>query len=315
MRTGAGCLLLAVMAACGLRAGAADRISYYKNGQIHVGVPGEPDGKPLTTGHWDFKPSWSKTGNHLVFFRRLKDDPDVLKWISAICIIDADGTGFHPLTDGTHTDFNPTWTRDGSNTPLWNRKNPEKGSFYVMQGKIGGKPGEEAAVTDAAYHTWVYSTLADGRLLVSCLHPAQGWGYYLMTRKPGGTSLYERIDCELAKKGLLERASVSPDETKVCVEFMTGFKFKEPGHAIYVADFDAAKRAITGLKAIANEDQKPFWYAYPRWIEGGSAVVYHANRTGMGEMFRYTLKDGATARVSTDAGADYRYPHGEAAPN
>jgi hypothetical protein len=32
---------------------------------------GQPEGKPLTSGHWDFKPSWSKKGDMPVFFRRL----------------------------------------------------------------------------------------------------------------------------------------------------------------------------------------------------------------------------------------------------
>ena len=49
------------------------RISYCCNGEIHVNVPGQAEGKPLTTGHWDFKPSWSKSGDMLVCFRRLKD--------------------------------------------------------------------------------------------------------------------------------------------------------------------------------------------------------------------------------------------------
>lgn len=53
------------------------RSSYYKDGEIHVNVLGQPEGKPITTGHWDFKPSCSKTGDHLVFFRRLKNDPVV----------------------------------------------------------------------------------------------------------------------------------------------------------------------------------------------------------------------------------------------
>jgi hypothetical protein len=97
-------------------AGSGHKASYYVNGEIHVNVLGALEGKPLTSGHMDFKPSWSKTDNRLVFFRRLKDDPVTVKWITAICIIGADGTGFHQLTDGTHTDFNPTWTRDGLNT-------------------------------------------------------------------------------------------------------------------------------------------------------------------------------------------------------
>ena len=69
------------------------RVSYYKNGEIHVTVLGQPETKAITSGHWDFKPSWSITGDHLVFFRRLKDNPEVNNWITALCIINTDGTG------------------------------------------------------------------------------------------------------------------------------------------------------------------------------------------------------------------------------
>ena len=44
------------------------KFAFYKDGEIHINVLGTPEGKPLTTGHWDFKPSWSKTGDKLVFF-------------------------------------------------------------------------------------------------------------------------------------------------------------------------------------------------------------------------------------------------------
>jgi hypothetical protein len=293
----------------------ASRISYYRNGEIHVNEVGKPDGKPLTTGHWDFKPSWSRTGDKLVFFRRYKDDPVTVNWLSAICIINADGTGFHQLTDAKVANFNPTWTRDGLNTPIWNRRNPKTGGFFVVQSKVGGKPGEEVAITDDAYHAWAYSTLTDGRILVSCLHPALGWGYYLMTRRNGRKPLFERIDCPLARKGLLDRVSVSPSEKRVCFEFQDGFVYRDPGRTLFVADFDAGKRAIGNPRAIANDDRKPFWYAYPRWIEGEAAVVYHMmNRTGKGQLYVYRLEDGSTRRVSQNEGADYRYPHGEAAP-
>ena len=91
---------------------------------------------------------------------------------------------------------------------------------------------------------------------------------------------------------------------------------KREGYREAFADFDVQKRAITNLKAIANEDQKPIWFAYPRWIDGEAAVVYHAKKgAANGELYLYRLKDGTTRRVSTNAGADYRYPHGEAAPN
>jgi hypothetical protein len=280
------------------RASRASRISYYCNGEIHVNEVGKPEGKPVTTGHWDFKPSWSKTGDMLVCFRRLHDDPDVMKWKSAIFVVNVDGTGFHALSDGTHTDFNPTWTR----------------GFSVMQGKVGGKPGEEVALTDESYHAWAHSALSDGRIFVSLLHPALGWGLFLMTRKEDGKPDFERIQCELVPKGQFHRLSVSPSEKKVCFEFLPGAQFKEPGHTLYIGDFDVPQRTITNLKVIANAEGKPFWYAYPRWINGESAVVYHLNNTGKGQLYVYQLDDGSTKRVSTNANADYRYPHGEAAP-
>jgi hypothetical protein len=291
------------------------RGSYYVNGEIHVNTYGTPEGKPLTTGHSDFKPSWSKTGNMLVFFRRLKNHPVTVMWKTAICIINVDGTGFHKLTDGTHTDFNQTWTRDGSNTPIWNRKNPETGSFYVMQSKVGAKPGEEVALTDKRYHTWAYTCLEDGRILVQSAHPKQGHGYFLMTPNVGGRPRFERIDCELAKRGLLDRVSVSPSEKRVCFEYQKGFRYKDTGRTLYIADFDAKKRTITNARPFANEEANPNpWYAYPRWTKDETAIVYHANKTGKGALYLYTLKDGSTKQVSTNARADYRYPHCEATP-
>jgi len=284
--------------------------SYYMNGEIHVNTYGTPEGKPLTKGHWDFKPSWSKTGDMLVFFRRLKNHRVTVMWKTAICIINVDGTGFHQLTDGTHTDFNQTWTRDGSNTPIWNRKNPATGSFYVMKSKVGAKPGDEVALTDKRYHTWAYTCLEDGRILVQSAHPKQGHGYYLMTPNVGGEPKFERIDCELAKRGLLDRVSVSPSEKKVCFEYQKGFRYKDPGRTLYIADFNAKKRSITNAVPFANEEGANRWFAYPRWTKNETAIVYHASPS----LYLYTLKDRSTIKVSTNDGADYRYPHCEATP-
>ena len=273
------------------------RSSYYKNGEIHINVLGTPEKKPLTTGHWDFKPSWSKTGDKLVFFRRLVNDKEVSNWKTAICIINTDGTGFHQITDGTHTDFNQTWTRDGKNTPIWNRRNTKTGGYQVMAGKIGGKPGNEIALTDRSYNTWGFTCLTDGRILVVSHPPKRKRGYYLMTPNPGGKPKYERIQCELDKGGVLARISLSSDETKVCFEYQKGFKKSVAGRTLYVADFDAEKG-------------KPIWVAYPRWTRDQSSVVYHAG----GKLFLYTLANDSTVKVSTDDKADYRYPHGESTP-
>ena len=290
--------------------GKVHRASYYKDGEIHVNVLGSPEGEPLTSGHWDFKPSWSKTGDMLVFFRRLKNDPEVGKWKTAICIINVDGTGFHQLTDGAHTDFNQTWMRDGSNTPIWNRKNPGTGAYRVMSGKVGGRPGEEISLTEKSHHTWAYTCLGDGRILVGSTHPKQGRGYYLIRPNTNGKPRFEPIDCALAKRGILDRVSLSPSEKKICFEYQKGFRRRVAGRTLYVADFDAKKRTIDNARPFANRAGKPVWFAYPRWTKDETAIVYHAG----GALYLYTLKDSKTLKVSTSGNADYRYPHGEATP-
>ena len=293
---------------------AGGRISYCCNGKIYVNNPGEPEGKPITTGYTDFKPSWSKTDDLLVCFRRTKDDPVTANWKSAIIIVHADGTGFHELSDGTRTDFNPTWTRDGRNTPIWNRKNDKTGGYCIMQSQVGGKPGDETPLTDERFHHWAHSCLIDGRILINAAHPTMGWGVYLMTRGGDAKPHYERLQWELGAQGQMHRASISPSETKICFEFLRGHKFTEPGHTLYIADFDAQSRTISNPRAIANKAGKPIWFAYPRWIDGESAIVYHSGETGKNQLYVYRIEDGSTRRVSTDSSADYRYPHGEAAP-
>lgn len=308
------CFVISLLAiAFGLAAADAEeghRSSYYKNGEIHVNVLGTAEQQPLTTGHWDFKPSWSKTGDLLVFFRRLKNDPEVSNWKTAICIIHVDGSGFHQLSDGTHTDFNQTWTRDGTNTPIWNRKHAADQGYTVMASTVGGKPGEEYPLTGNHYHTWAYTCLTDGRIFVGSRPPGFQRGYFLMTPNPGGEPRFEPVDCKLAKSGTLDRVSISPSETKICFEYTKGFQRKVPGRTLYVADFDRENRSITNAKPFANEAGKPVWFAYPRWTKDESAIVYHAG----GKLFLYTLADGSTKQVSTDDSADYRYPHGEATP-
>lgn len=294
--------------------GSGSRISYYRNGEIYVNKPGEAEGTPITTGYMDFKPSWSTTDDLLVCFRRIKDDPVTANWKSKIFIIHSDGTGFHELSDGTRTDFNPTWTRDGLNTPIWNRKNDTTGGYCVMQSKVGGKPGEEIPLTDERYHHWAHSCLKDGRILINAAHPTMGWGVYLLTRGADAKPRYERMEWELGAEGQMHRASISPSETKICFEFLKGKKFTEPGHTLYIADFDAATHTISNPQAIANQAGKPIWFAYPRWIDGESAVVYHSGESGKNQLYVYRLDDSSTRRVSTDPAADYRYPHGEAAP-
>jgi len=286
--------------------------AYAVNGQLHVNAFGTPEGKPITTGHADMKPSWSKTGDMLVFFRVTKFADDVSDWKTAICAINVDGTGFHELSDGTHTDFNPTWTRDGSNRAVFNRRNPHTGAYVVMQSEADGKPGDEVVISDTGHHTYAYSCLKDGRILVtSSFQPS---GYFLMT--PGGTRTpkYEPLRCDLARQGLLDRISISPGETKICFEFQEGHgKPQYSGRVLYVADFDPEALAVTNPRPVAK-GAAGWDVNYPRWAKDESALLYQCNKTGKNQLYLYRLEDGSTTRLSTDLDADYLFANAEATP-
>jgi Tol biopolymer transport system component len=82
------------------------------------------------------------------------------------------------------------------------------------------------------------------------------------------------------------------------------------GRTLYIADFNAKQPSITGAKAFANEKGANRWFAYPRWSKDEKVIVYHASPS----LYIYRMEDGSTVKVSTQDGADYRYPHMEATP-
>ena len=288
--------------------------AYTVDGQIYINTFGKPEGKPITRGHEDMKPSWSKTGGKIVFFRVIKKAKEIHNWKTAICVVNVDGTGFHKLTDGTHTDFNPTWTRDGKNLAVFNRRDPKTGSYVVMLSKHDGRPGDEYAASDTRSLTYAYSCVKDGRLFVGS--EVAGSYFFLMTPGRDNRAKYDPVQCELAKTDRIDRASITPSETKICFELQQGFgPYSYQGRAIYIADFDTKKRAITNPQAIANEAfDKNFAYLYPRWTADESAIVYYCNKTGKCQLYMYRLKDGSTTRVSKNADADYMFPCGEETP-
>lgn len=290
--------------------------AYAVNGRIHVSLFGTPDGEPITTGPGDMKPSWSKTGDKLVFFRLTKRARDVLDWKTAICVVNTDGTGFRKLTDGTQTDFNPTWTRDGTNKAIFNRRNPGRRTFAINRTTDDASPGDEVVVSDPALSTYGYTCLKDGRIFVSCHNHPSGPGYFLMTPSPDEKTTYERVDFALPLEGTIDRVSLTPSETKLCCEFQKGSgPYRYPGRTLYIADFDVTTRTVSNPKPITDTEPDPtIIYLYPRWTNDESAVVYHCSKTGKNQLYMYRLEDGSTVRVSTKADAGYMFPCGERTP-
>ena len=68
------------------------------------------------------------------------------------------------------------------------------------------------------------------------------------------------------------------------------------------------------INSLLKDSMQAVWIAYPRWIDGEAAVIYHSGETGKNQLYVYRLDDGSTKRVSTNPQANYQYPHGEAAP-
>lgn len=289
---------------------------YAVNGELHVNTFGKPEGKPITSGHQDMKPSWSKTGGKIVFFRLTRFAPRVLDWKTAICVVDTDGTGFRNLTDGTQTDFNPTWTRDGTNKVVFNRRHPGRDTFAVHMTAGDAKPGDEVVVSDPNASSYAYTCFKDGRMFVSSPKGPGGPGYFLMTPSAEGKPTHERVNFAFELKGTIDRVSLTPSETKLCYEFQKGFgAYRYPGRTLYIADFDVGTRTVSNPKAITDAEPNPeITWLYPRWTRDESAVVYHCNKTGKNQLYMYRLKDGSTACVSANAGADYMFPCGEATP-
>lgn len=288
---------------------------YSVNGELHINTFGAREGRPITRGHQDMKPSWSKTGGKIVFFRVTKFAPKVSNWKTAICVVNTDGTGFRKVTDGSLTDYNPTWTRDGKNTIIFSRYNDSRKQCIIHRTTADAKPGDEVVISDRAYSEYALSSLKDGRIFISSGREAGKLPYYLLTPKKGGGT-YEHISFGFRVEGPLERVTVSPSETKITYEYQRGWEgWKYTGKTLYIADFDARTPAVTRPRLIANEAlDRDLTYLYPRWTKDESAVVYHCDKTGKKQLYMYRLRDRSTTRVSTDARAVYMFPCGEESP-
>lgn len=265
---------------------------------ITIHSPTEPPLK-LTTSRNDFKPSWSPDGSMLTFFRAEKYGSEFKDWRSMICVINADGTGFRELTSAEYPNFNPTWTRDGSNRIVFNRFSPHGDSRnQVYWISPTASPGDEELISDPdyPYFEWVHSGLRDGRLFVDRYRGA-AFQSFLLTPNPGGPGLYEEI--ERPTSFIWHKLSVSPSETKVA--YMLDFDNNIPTYndsVICYAEFDVEARRIHSQVQI-TPDERYHIQEYPAWNKDESLLVYDSNEGGLYQVYAYQLADGETIRLST----------------
>ncbi len=278
--------------------GQVDDQRWASSSNLNITIHAAAGDVKLTTSRNDFKPSWSPDGSMLTFFRAEKYGAGFKDWRSKICVINADGSGFRELTTTDYPNFNPTWTRDGTNRIVFNRFSPAgDSSNQVFWTLPTAAPGDEELLSDPALrcYEWVNSALRDGRLFVDRL-TAAGFQSFLLTPDPGQAGRYEEI--ERPTSAHWHKLCVAPSETKVA--YMLDRNDDIPSYedaVICYAQFDAAGLRIYDQVQVTPDDASI--QEYPAWHRDESMLVYDSNETGTYQVYAYHLADGSTTRLSS----------------
>jgi len=303
--------------------------------------PITPTGPPLTTDRWassdnlriavsaygqsrviltdgdDFKPSWSQTGSLLTFFHAMQYGQTFDQWKTKLCVIGADGSNPTILSNGQYADFNPSWTRDGTNLIIFNRyavRGSTSNDIYLIspQGSIGS---EVLVSTPANGYEWAFSGLKDGRIFMDRVEWTGSGATarsFLMTPHPGGAPTYEEITRPTQQ--LWHKLTVSPSETKVAYMLDNDGNMSTYNDVVlYYADFDINTRVVSNPVAITTYDLSQI-SEYPAWSADESFVIYDSNRSGVYRVYAYNLADGTTAELSDDASVDFQFADFENLP-
>jgi Tol biopolymer transport system component len=268
----------------------------------------------LTRSGKDFKPTWSKDGSMLTFFRTYRYGWDFKDWRTTICVINADGTGFRELTSGDYPDFNPTWTRDGSNLIIFNRYSPQGGPHNkVYWISPEGSSGDEVLISDPdfSYYEWALSTLKDGRILVDRLTETSV-NSYLLTPQPGKKGLYEEL--ERPTELIWHKLSISPGETKVT--YMLDHDNNPSTYndvVLCYADFNVSSLRIYNQVEITGYNLR-YIDEYPKWSRDETLIIYDSNRTGVYQVYACRLEDGQTFRISPEKYDNYQFANFQGLP-
>lgn len=278
----------------------------------------------LTQGQSDNKPSWSKTGDMLTFFRWHRSsalgitfskgvqDSLFSLFKTNICVINVDGTGLRELTDETHANLNPTWTRDGSNQIIFTRFHSLGLGQRIYMIDPKGEKNSEVVVTSKCrrwplHFDWVESGLRDGRLFIWRMHWLR---FALNIIKPGDTmdkiqtfhlldpetQTYE--DVKRPNKYPVHKLSASPSETRVCyMKDLNGNPMNYEDSVIAYAEFDLANREVKN-EVVISPDDRSYIDMYPRWSPDEKHIMYTSGRSGKMMQYVYSLETKETHMVS-----------------
>lgn len=266
----------------------------------------------LTRNNQDYKPTWSMDGTRLTFFRMLEYEQGFGISKTKIGVINSDGSGFRLLTVGDYPDFNPTWTRDGTNMILFTRYDREP----ILRMKIymispAGSPGDEILLSDPSfqYSEWACSGLKDGRIFID--RWGNGFKSFLLTSSPGERGEYEEI--ERPTTLYWHKLSVSPSETKVTyMRYGPNDRAFEDAVICY-ADFDVNSRVISN-EVVVTRANPDCIFEYPRWSKDEKYLIYDCNMTGVFQIYAYRLSDGYIRIISLNSDINSMYGNFDSLP-
>ncbi|MDT0605569.1 TolB family protein [Croceitalea rosinachiae] len=262
----------------------------------------------LTRSNLDYKPTYSPDGTQIAFFR-VEDyggssQPE--NWKTKICVINVDGTGFKELTSGNHTDWNPMWTRDGSNKVIFTRfigLFPYRTRVYRVDLDDGQ---EEELISDPSNSEFVYSGLKDGRSLVR--RNGDNAEYYLLKPTSDGP-IYEKIN---SPNYFLHKMSISPSENKITYMKVKDFTYGiDAGAVIAFADFDPDLLSISNEREITFYDPNNVTW-YPCWNKEENRIIYALisnSNSRIGQILSYELDNNRTSIISKHSSKSYWYPN------
>jgi len=298
-------------------------------------------------GNFDWKPQFTPGaarggGGHITFFRCAADQKPkgggCYADKTAIMVVDVAGTNVKPITaflKGT-ANWNPTWTRDGSDRVLFTRHVDATGEFggYITcaTGVAGCTPGQEKKLMPAAIRQqiqatgayameWAHAGFADGRIMTVRILAAHG-----ATRDKYRTELhaltlsddtgdYEQNTYAQFKFGAnidwgpgnyVHKVHLSPSERYVAYQKNGDEGEDHSKSQLFWCKIDVKTMTLSDEVAFTEKDA-PGNQWYPRFTKDERHITYSSQEDGTFRVYAYAVAQKTTAKV-TQRGENHWYP-------